>query len=189
MLLRHPSLGSLLRHESILYPRLSGCGILSLEGPGGGRTSKRVRFMERYWMPNAKLRALAEAGWRLEDIAMENQRVMGWRPDKGTVSRRLTALGIKRRHGSRRDLVPWDIATPHTRSRFRAMLQAESRYRAGHELSRTDQKLRSMLNDLLFGRGIPLVIGYDPRIGFYLSDRRDTDTDIIRINGCHECEN
>ncbi len=136
--------------------------------------------VQRYWMATSKLRALAAAGWLYEEIAEENQRVTGWKPDRGTVSRRLATLGIPRRHGSRRDLVPWDIRPEHNGSRYRAMLQAESRHRAGERLSRTDEKLRSMMNDLIFGRGVPLVIGYHPEIGFYLADKNDADTDIIR---------
>ena len=142
---------------------------------------------QRYWMDTRKLRALAAAGWLYEEIAEENERVTGWKPNRATVSRRLAALGIERRHGNRRDLVPWDVRPEHNSSRFRGMLQAESRHRAGQSMSKTDTKLRSMLKDILFGRGIPLVIGYDPEIGFYLTDRTEQDTDIIRytplING------
>ena len=135
---------------------------------------------QRYWMPTSKLKALAKAGWLYGEIADENERVTGWRPDRGTVSRRLQQLGVSRRHGSRRDLLPWHIMPEHNNSRWRAMLQAESRHRAGENLSSTAQKNRAMLNDILFGRGTPLVVGYDPAIGFYLVDKTDDDKDIIR---------
>jgi hypothetical protein len=61
------------------------------------------------------------------------------------------------------------------------MLQAESRKRQGRELSDSDKVLVSLLHDLLFGRGRFLVVGYDPVIGFYLSDRTDDDADIVRV--------
>ena len=117
-------------------------------------------------MSDTKLKALAGMpGWNLETIADENYRDTGWRPNASAVSRRLAKLGLELRHSSRSDMVPWKRILPRYRShRYRAMLQAESRRRAGDKPSRTDKKLLSMLYDLLFGRGTPLVIGHNEPI-------------------------
>lgn len=131
-------------------------------------------------MSTSKLRAYARAGRTLDEIADLNEKDTGWRPSRSTVSKKLTAIGEEPRHVSRRDLLPWDIRPEHSGSRFRMMLQAESRRRSGVQLSRTDAKYVDQLDDLLMGRGTPLVVCYDPVIGFYLSDRTEDDQDIIR---------
>lgn len=135
---------------------------------------------ERIWMSTGKLRAYARAGRTLDEIAELNERDTGWRPSRSTVSKKLYALGEEPRHVSRRDLIPWNIRPEHVNSRFRLMLQAESRRRAGYELSNTDSKYVDQLDELLMGRGTPLVIGYSEKIGFFLTDRKETDRDIIR---------
>lgn len=136
---------------------------------------------ERIWMSTARLRAYARAGRTLDEIAELNARETGWEPSRSTVSKKLAAMGEEPRHLSRRDLVPWNIRPEHQGSRFRLMLQAESRRRAGQTLSRTDRKYVNLLDDLLMGRGVPLVVGYNPDTGFYLTDRTESDQDIIRL--------
>lgn len=137
---------------------------------------------QRYWMSTAKLRGYARAGLKLEEIAERNEKETGWRPDKSTVSKKLRDIGEDARHASRSDLTPWKIRPEHVNSRFRVMLQAESRRRTGAELSDTDRKAINLLEDLIMGRGTPLVVGYHPEIGFYLTDRNDSDQDIIRVS-------
>ena len=119
-------------------------------------------------MATAKLRALSRSGRTLDEIATMNEKDTGWRPTRSTVSKKLLTLGEEPRHASRRDLLPWSIQPEHNSSRFRLMLQSESRRRAEMELSRTDQKNVDLLDDLLLGRGTPLVVGYHPR-GWVLS--------------------
>jgi hypothetical protein len=135
---------------------------------------------DRVWMATAKLRAYARSGRTLDEIATLNEQETGWRPTRSTVSKKLLAMGEEPRHVARRDLVPWDLRPEHSTSRFRLMLQAESRRRAGMPLSNTDRKYVDLLDDLLMGRGTPLVVGYNPEIGFYLADRTEDDRDIIR---------
>src|SRR5215469_5867683 len=118
-------------------------------------------------MATTKLRALARSGRTLDEIAKENEVDTGFRPTRSTVSKKLITIGEEPRHRSRRDLMPWYVRQEHRSSRFRAMLQAESRRRAWNDLSATDQKLVSMLDDLLMGRGVSLVVGYHQAIGFY----------------------
>jgi hypothetical protein len=131
-------------------------------------------------MATAKLRALARAGKTLDEIAEINGRETGWIPDTSTVSKKLNAMGEEpRKH--RGELIPWHIRPEHVESKLRYMLSAESRRREGRELRRQDQCAARALDDLLFGRGIQLVVGYDPALGFYLTDRTEQDTDIIRV--------
>ena len=132
-------------------------------------------------MATAKLRALSRSGRTLDELATLNEAETGWRPTRSTVSKKLLALGETPRHASRRDLMPWQVKPEHNSSRFRLMLQAESRRRSGLDLSNTDLKNVDLLTNLTMGRGVPLVIGYDRVIGFYLADRTDADTDIIRF--------
>lgn len=135
---------------------------------------------ERVWMATAKLRAYARSGRTLEEIAELNAVDTGWKPERSTVSKKLLAIGEEPRYGRRTDLVPWRIAPKHIESRFRYMLEAESRRRTGKTLRPADKKAADLLNDLLFGRGTPLVVGYCHEHGFYLTDRSDEDQDIIR---------
>ena len=135
---------------------------------------------DRVWMSTAKLRAYARSGRTLDEIAALNEGDTGWRPTRSTVSKKLAAIGEEPRHVSRRDLVPWDVKPEHANSRFRLMLQAESRRRSGLPLSKTDTKYVDQLDDLIMGRGTPLVVCYTPAIGFYLADRCESDRDIIR---------
>lgn len=144
-------------------------------GPEGGR-----------WMTTAKLRALFNAGLTYDEIAEANERSEGWRPNRATVKRKYEAMGMPPRKASHRDLIPWTGLEPeHKDSVLRHMLQAESRYRQGKKLSDTDRKLTSRLHELLFGRGTLMVVGYDPRIGFYTAPREDSDEDIIRTRKPH----
>lgn len=131
-------------------------------------------------MSTAKLRAYARSGRTLDEIATLNEQETGWRPTRSTVSKKLLTMGEEPRHVARRDLVPWAIRPEHSTSRFRLMLQAESRRRAGAQLSNTDRKYVDLLDDLLMGRGTPLVVAYHHEIGFYLTDRTEDDRDIIR---------
>lgn len=132
------------------------------------------------WMDSGKLRELAETGLSYDQIAEENENREGWRPSRSAVKRKLEALGVPPRHMSHRDLIPWRIAPDHSDSLLRHMLQAESRQRQGAELSETDRKLITGLHRILDRRGIPLVVGYDRKIGFYLVLREPFDDDIIR---------
>jgi hypothetical protein len=131
------------------------------------------------WTHARKLRILAESGLTPDEIASANERITGWRPTPSAVRLRLAALEIERRQPAETNLTPWRIAQPHNRSRFRHMLQAESRRRRGVP-SQKDDVLISLLYDLLFGRGAFLIVGYHRVIGFYLAERETTDTDIVR---------
>ena len=132
------------------------------------------------WMPASKLRALFAAGLTYDEIALINERSEGWRPARNTVSEKYRVMGMPPRRASHRNLLPWDIAPEHNSSIFRHMLQAESRARAGGELSETDRKLTARLHEQLFGRGKLMVVGYHKDVGFYLTTREDGDEDIIR---------
>jgi hypothetical protein len=133
------------------------------------------------WMSTAKLRALFELGWTYDEIAEANERETSWRPDRSTVAVKREALGFPARYSRHTELLPWNVLPEHNDHRFRRMLQAESRRRQGGELSYEDRSFVGVLTNLLFGRGeIPLVVGYDQRIGWYLADRTDGDEDIIR---------
>jgi hypothetical protein len=131
-------------------------------------------------MPPEKLLELAAAGLSYDQIADENKAREGWRPSKSAVKRKLEALGAAPRNMSHRDLLPWRIAPEHGDSLLRHMLQAESRMRQGAELSETDRSLVTGLHRILGRRSIPLVVGYDRAIGFYLVLRDECDDDIIR---------
>ena len=136
----------------------------------------------RRWMPDSKLRGFARGGASLEEIRRANEIATGYLPTRPTVSKRLKRLGEPRRSGQRRDLLPWHIKPEHNGSRFRYMLQAVSRSREPDaELSDTDLRHVDLLYDLLFGRGVDLVVGYHPEVGFYLCDRSEDDLDIIRV--------
>lgn len=132
------------------------------------------------WLSTSKLRALFSAGLTYEEIAEANERATGWKPTRSGVAKKFERLGFPPRNASHVDLIPWQVKPEHNSSRYRHMLQAESRKRNDIPLSDTDRWLTNMLYDLLFGRGTLLVIGYDPEIGFYLTDRTDADEDIIR---------
>jgi hypothetical protein len=139
-------------------------------------------------MSTAKLRALFSAGLTYDEIASVNERATGWRPTRSGVTRKFERLGFPPRHASHVDLIPWRIMPEHNSHRFRHMLQAESRKRQGLPLSETDRVLVSLLHDLLFGRGALLVVGYHPKIGFYLTDMDDDDEDIVRRPVSREAE-
>jgi hypothetical protein len=138
-------------------------------GPTGGR-----------WMTETKLRALFARGLTYDEVAAVNERSEGWKPSRSAVKRKYEAMGMPPRRASHRDLLPWKIKPEHNQSRLRYMLQAESRARAGAELSDKDRILVGLLHDMLSGRGSLLVVGYDESLGFYLADRDDDDEDIIR---------
>lgn len=141
-------------------------------------------------MSTAKLRQLFADDWTYDEIAAENERQTGWRPSRAWVMRKREAMGFPARRLAHANLLPWTVLPEHNESRFRYMLQAESRKRQGVALSGRDQREVALLHDLLYGRtagadgtGMALVVGYDPRIGFHLLDRKETDTDIIREPG------
>lgn len=138
---------------------------------------------ERVWMATAKLRGYAHAGVPYAEIATINEQETGWKPDKTTISKKLKAMGVEPRYGNRADLVPWSIKPEHIESRFRYMLEAESRRREGKELRAADRKAVETLRGLLVPKSgtTSLVIGYHPDLGFYLADRTDADQDIIRM--------
>jgi hypothetical protein len=131
-------------------------------------------------MTATKLRALFAAGLTYDEIAEANERSEGWKPSRAAVKRKYEAMGMPPRRHSSSDLLPWRIRPEHNSSIFRRMLQAESRARQHQKVSVTDRKLISRLNELLFGRGKLMVVGYSPDIGFMLLEREDADEDIIR---------
>lgn len=131
-------------------------------------------------MPEAKLKALYVTGLKLEEIAEANFRSEGWRPSKFAVQKRLKAMGAPPRRRSHKNLLPWRIRPEHSSSVLRHALEAESRYRQGAELSESDKRLRSGLQEKLYGRGKLMVVGYHEEVGFYLTERKDYDLDIIR---------
>lgn len=136
----------------------------------------------RQWMRESKLLSLHRAGRTYDEIADANYRSEGWRPSKSSVMRKLRSIeGLELPpRASHADLLPWSIAPQHNSDMFRRMLQAESRWRKGYELSRNERDARSLLNDFLWGRGAPLVVAYRRDIGFFLVRRIDADVDIIR---------
>jgi hypothetical protein len=138
--------------------------------------------MPSQWMADAKLRALwLDPDVTLREIAVINYQETGWEPDISTISKKaVVRMGLPPRRHSSKDLVPWKVKPEHNQDRLRYMLQAESRARAGEELSETDRKLLPMLHDLLHGRGKLMVVGYHEQVGFYLTERTDEDEDIIR---------
>lgn len=136
--------------------------------------------MGKRWMPAHKLRELFEAGLTDAEVAEANLRATDWRPHNTSVFYKRRDMGYGGRNASHADLLPWQISAEHSGHRYRYMLMAESRKRQGLPLSRRDQSELSLMHELLFGRGVNLVIGYDARIGWYLSDRLDSDRDIIR---------
>lgn len=140
--------------------------------------------MPRRWMADAKLRALFNSDLTYDEIAEVNERAEGWRPSRAAVMHKLEKVinpeTLPLRRTPSRNLIPWKISAEHNQDRLRYMLQAEARRRAGKTLTSSDQNLTSMLHDLLFGRGKLMVVGYHPEVGFYLTERTDGDTDIIR---------
>jgi hypothetical protein len=135
------------------------------------------------WMPESKLRALFRAGLTYDEIAAVNERAEGWKPSRAAVKRKYEALGEPPRHIRHTDLLPWKMRQEHDTDLMRHMLGAESRSRnlkPGETLSDTDRKLVSLLHEKLFGRGKLMVVGYHPDVGFYLTERKDSDDDIIR---------
>lgn len=132
------------------------------------------------WMPETKLRFLANARRTYDEIALANERSEGWKPSRSAVKRKLESMGITR-HDSHRELLPWKIRPEHQGSLWRRMLEAESRARkhGREQISDTDRKLVARLDDLLFGRGKPMVVGYHPAVGFYCTFRTEEE-DIIR---------
>ena len=132
------------------------------------------------WMTETKLRALFNAGLTYDEIAQVNERSEGWRPSRSAVKRKYDAMGEPARRSTHLDLLPWKVKPEHQSDLLRHMLGAESRARQHVDLSETDRKLVNRLNELLFGRGKLMVVGYHAEIGFYLVERQDWDEDIIR---------
>jgi hypothetical protein len=130
------------------------------------------------WIDGKRLRNLAESGYTLDEIASVNERETGWRPHRSVVSRKLRSMGIERRVGSHKDLIPWRVRTEHYKSRWYYALLAESRRRGGDELSASQQRDLAPLDH---AASLGMVVGYDPEIGWFLADRREgVDTGVIR---------
>lgn len=133
------------------------------------------------WLPDRQLVALHDADKTLDEIAGLNEAATGWRPTRSGVLRKLQRLGAQRKYKTHALLLPWDIRPEHNSDPLRHMLQAESRWRqSGGKVSPSDERLIDLLHDQIAGRGRPMVVSYDPAIGFHLVARNDTDEDIIR---------
>lgn len=133
-----------------------------------------------------KIRGMVKGGASREDIAEENYLRTGYRPHRNTVGRKLAELGISIR-ASHEDLLPWNVRKEHHDSWLRRYLTAESRRRKGLQLSPGEESEVKILHDLLFGgRGRQLVVAYHPEVGFYLTERLETDEDIIRLPDAQE---
>ena len=79
--------------------------------------------------------------------------------------------------------LPLSVLDPVVADAAMPLFQAKSRELRGAEMSDTDRKLTAGLHRLLGRRSIPLVVGYDRRVGFHLVLREDSDDDIIRRPG------
>ncbi|WP_084540975.1 hypothetical protein [Nocardioides alkalitolerans] len=79
------------------------------------------------------------------------------------------------------ELIPWDVATKHSRAHANNMLRAERRRRAGHELTTIVQaQLDTWKRGLADVDG---VVHYDPETeqGFFIVARREgIDADLVR---------
>lgn len=131
-------------------------------------------------MDTAKLRSLFEQGWTYDEIADENYRLHHWRPDRSTIVYKRRRLGIPKRNASNVDLIPWDVGSQHNGHRYRRMLTAKAKEMRQEPLTSSEQRLLAMMDDLLHGRGQPLVIGYSPVEGWFLADKLPTDDELIR---------
>lgn len=134
------------------------------------------------WLADAAIRDMALKGASLEEIALANETYSGWKPTRGTISKKLSDLGLPPRYGTRKDLLPreWHVRPEDMAHRYRFWLSAESKRRAGDRLTAADQRALDLMFNVLTGRGVDLVIGYHQEIGWYLTDRTDEDNDIIR---------
>lgn len=130
-------------------------------------------------IPTAWMRNAARSGRSYDEISDMIERNFGIQRSRSWVSKELKKLG-ESRHFPRKDLIPWDVKPEHKKSNIYLMLQAESRRRSGNQLSKTDVKYVSQLDELMLARGISLIISYCPIIGFYLQPRQESDQDIIR---------
>jgi hypothetical protein len=150
-------------------------------GGGDGLACTIGPVVSNPWIDGKRLRNLAESGYTLDEIASVNERETGWKPDRSVVSRKLRSMGIERRVGSRKDLIPWRVRTEHYKSRWYYALLAESRRRAGEELAPSQQRDLAALDH---AASLGMVVGYDREIGWFLADRREgADTDVIRAPG------
>src|SRR5262245_30468887 len=113
----------------------------------------------RRWLGDAAIRDMALKGASLEEIALANQQYSGWKPTRGTVSKKLSELGLPPRYGTRRDLIPkeWHVRPEHMSHRYRFWLSAESKRRAGEQLRPTDNRALDLMFSVLTGRGCDLV--------------------------------
>jgi hypothetical protein len=134
--------------------------------------------------------ALFNQGLTYDEIAEAVYRGNGkvWRPTRPAVAKKFERLGFPARNLSHGNLLPWKLSPEHRHHRLAYMLTAESKKRQGEELNDDEKTQVSLLLDLLFGRGRFLVVGYDRKIGFYLSDRTDKDEDIVRAPADTEAE-
>lgn len=136
------------------------------------------------WLPNPALRALAEWGWRNQDIARANRDATGYEPTRSAVTRRLQRIGVPPRHMSHKDLIPWRIRPEHAHERIYYGLQAIDRQRKGLPMSRQDAYRAAALRAALTDRIGPFVVDYRPDIspehGFILVPAEPGDTGITR---------
>jgi len=130
---------------------------------------------------DAALRAWHRSGMRLSDIQRKIDETTGWKPDISTISKWLKDMGEEPRRKPRKEFLPWTVQPEHRNNRWRIMLEAAGRRAAGQELSETDQKAVSLLDDYLFGRGTQQIVGYHPEIGFYRADATPEEIDQGRI--------
>jgi hypothetical protein len=136
-----------------------------------------ARDAAKEWLPAATLRALFDAGIEYDQIAMLNEAVTNWQPNRSTVLLKRRAMGYDDRNTRRDDLLPWRVTVQDNAHRFWMMLAAESKRRAGEELSREDQSFVRSLDRLV---GTDKVITYSPGSGWALANRLPSDEDIIR---------
>lgn len=144
------------------------------------------------WMPDELFLRLVRQGLTFEEIAKENERQTGYRPDRSGVYYHKQRLwqGTGRAY-NRVELIPeeWHVKPEHRSSRYCRWLGAESRRRRlasenkrYSRLSLTDQKALALMNRVLFkDDGETLwVIDYNHQKGFHLVRATPDDIDIVR---------
>lgn len=140
----------------------------------------RPRRRQR-WMSTDELLKLFELGLTFDEIGDINKRKTGWKPTRSTVSVKYKDLGQPPRRTRHIDLIPWTVRPEHHGDRLRHYLRAESKKRAGRKLTPDEQSAVNVLHQLLFGRGRLMVVGYHSEVGFFLTERAESDADIIRV--------
>jgi hypothetical protein len=140
------------------------------------------------WMGSDQFEILWLQGHSGDVIADANFEAKGWRPDPSMVSRHAQELGLPARRRSHRELIPWDVAKQHRKSRVFYALMAISRARqnGGIPVSKQDAYRGKWLTDLLTTvKKTPLVVDYDPVKGFMFMLAEKTDDDITRKPSGH----